>query len=106
MHFTFSFHSQKDQDRPELLKQYEIIVEPNNKCKKALHSNAKNDTIICTYTNVENTLNVLDNGSALISKTDSKLIGIASWHDGETPQVYIKIKPYIPWILSIAFPFL
>lgn len=103
-HFFISI-PQGDQDRPEMLKQYEIIVEPMNKCNKALGSNAKNDTAICTCTNVANTLNVLDNGSALVSNTDGKLIGIASWHDGEAPKVYTKMGPYIKWIRSIVFPF-
>ena len=103
---TSIFLPQSDQDRPEMLKQYEVRVDSINKCKKSLDSIAENDAIICTNTNVENTINVLDNGSALVSKTDNKLIGIASWHDGETPKVYIKVGPYIPWIRSIAFPFL
>lgn len=47
---------------------------------------------------------MLDNGSALVSKVDDKLIGIASWHDGDKPKVYVQVGPYIPWIRSIAFP--
>lgn len=104
LHFTFFFHSQRDQDRPEMLKEYEVIAQPISKCKKPSDFNARNDSVICTRTNVVNTLNVLDNGSALVSKMDGKLIGMASWHDGETPRVYIKVGPYIPWIRSIAFP--
>lgn len=88
-----------------MLKEYEIIVQPIIKCEEPFDSNVKNDSVICTCTNVVNTINVLDNGSALVSKADSKLIGIASWHDGEAPRVYTKIGPYIPWIRSIAFPF-
>lgn len=87
-----------------MLKLYEIKVESIKKCNKSLGFNAKNGTIICTQTNVENTLNVLDNGSALVSNVDDKLIAIASWHDGEVPKVYIKVRPYISWIRSIAFP--
>lgn len=88
-----------------MLKQYEIKVQPIEKCNKSLDFNARSDTTICTQTNVENTLYVLDDGSALVSEVDDKLIGIASWHDGEVPMVYIKVRPYIPWIRSIAFPF-
>lgn len=88
-----------------MLKYYEVEAKPIGKCIKSSHFYAWNNAIICTHTNVENTLYSLDNGSALVSNGDNKLIGIASWHDGDVPNVYTKIRPHIAWIRSIAFAF-
>lgn len=105
MQLNYFSDCQRDQDLPEMLKEYEVTVQPSVKCKKPFDFNVKDDRVICISTKIENTLYVLDSGSALVSKADGKLIGIASWHEGEAPMAYTKIRPYIPWIRSIAFPF-
>lgn len=97
--FIFFFF-QIDQDRPEMLKHYKIKVDAIDNCNMSMRLEAK---IICTSANVENTFNTLDNGSALVSDVDKKLIGIASWCDGDIPKVYTKVGSFIPWIRSIAF---
>lgn len=89
-----------------MLKCYEVKAKSTDKCNKSFALHARNDAIICTYTNVANTVYPLDNGSALVSSDDNQLIGIASWPDGGIPNIYITVKPYIPWIRSTALPIL
>lgn len=67
----------------------------------SLNETQPRDDIICTYETVEETFPGLDFGSALVSVDNSELIGIASWCDEDAPNVYVRVRPYLPWIKSI-----
>lgn len=60
-----------------------------------------NDNVICTYGPKENTLPLLDNGSALVSVDKNELIGVGFWNEEGYPNVYSRVRSHLTWINSV-----
>ncbi|XP_055301180.1 mite allergen Der p 3-like [Sitodiplosis mosellana] len=92
-------------DTPEILKYHQTKVTGLDTCSinlSHLYDVDIDTQFLCTNTTIEDTFPELDNGSALISAEKNELIGIASWYDEEFPNVYVRIRTYLPWIRSVV----
>lgn len=66
-----------------------------------IDDSAAKEKILCTYATIEDTFPQLDCSSALISVGRGELIGIASWHNDEIPEVYVRIQTFLTWIKTV-----
>lgn len=95
-------------DTPDILKYHLTTVMALDLCYERLEDiNEDNDevkvtdNVICTYYSAEQGVPELDNGSPLVSTQKDELIGIASWHKDDYPNVYARVFSYVSWIRSI-----
>lgn len=84
-----------------MLKYHQTKVAGLDTCSKYVPHLDDIEQILCTHTTIEDTFPQLDSGSALISVEKNELTGIASWHDEDFPNTYVRIRRYLPWIRSV-----